>query len=228
MKSALFVVAFTAALISAETVYFTDDFNDGNADGWTELPTGAQYEVNQDNRYQFTAGAGVDQAVSYNSDEPSGMSVSDYSVLSEVCAHSPTHGVSLNVRCNSASDEGYALYIRIYQDQAAIYRLSSAGNVQLVQASIDLEYDQFYWARFTCVGDSLHGKIWQGELSAEPDSWLLTTTDSFYSNPGYFALLAANIGSQTGIDGEFDNVTVSEPVPLFFRASTWAMIKATL
>lgn len=227
MKLAIALAVTVSALLSAQTIYFSDDFNDGNADGWTELATGAQYEVNGDNRYQITAGSGIGDGSSYNADQPDGMSFSDYSVCAEFSVHPPTHGASFFVRYDKSLETGYSIYFRVYGDQIRIYR-HDPNFTQLAQVPFTFEYDQFYWARFNCAGDSLLGRVWQGELADEPSAWLITTSDNTYTNSGYFMLSAINLSTQDGIDGEFDNVVVSEPMPNAFQATTWAAIKATL
>lgn len=227
MKLAIALTLTISVLMSAELIYFSDDFNDGNADGWTELATGAQYEVNGDLRYQITAGAGVGDASTYNADGPDGMSVSDYSICAEFCVHSPTHGASFFARYDKSSETGYSIYFRVHADQIRIYR-HDPSFTELVQVDFPFEYDQLYWARFNCNGDSLMGKVWQGELADEPSSWLIAASDSTYTYSGYFMLSAINLTAQNGIDGEFDNVVVSEPVPQIVQATTWADIKITL
>lgn len=220
----LLVMSITVAL--GQAVYFQDDFNDGNADGWFEQVTGAYYEV-VDYKYQFTADSGsFTRALSFNSDNTGGMSVADYSILSEMCAHSPTHAMGSAVRANYSQETGYVAYLRVYQNEVVIYRMDSSGNEELAQEPITLDYDQFYWVRFTCIDSLFRLKIWTGVPADEPEDWLISVEDGTYTDPGYFCIGSWNLSSNSGLDAEFDNVTVSEPVPLALTQLTWAMIKS--
>lgn len=219
-----FIVLIAFVSLNAETILFEDDFNDGNADGWMELVTGAQYMV-QDSMYHFTAGAGVDHAASFNSDDPAGMTVMDYSVYAEFTLHSPTHGALVYLRTDFDDETGYFLYLRTYQDQIRICRHDEVGWVDLEEVPFAFENDQFYWVRFCCEQDDLMGKVWQGTMGDEPASWNITASDSVYSDPCFFGLGGVNISAQTGIDVEFDNVMVTDD-PVLLEPYTWASIKS--
>ena len=223
--TALLLIWMSVAM--AQTIYFEDDFNDGNADGWLEA-SGAFYEVNSYFRYEFTVDPGsTSQAISCNSDSSGGMSVSNYSILTELCAHSPTHGLGPLVRYNFIESYGYVAYIRVYQNEVKIYRKDTSGFVELALASMNLEYDTFYWVRFTCSDTFFGVKVWTGVPGDEPDEWIVTASDSNYPDPGYFGLGAWNLSGTGGLSAEFDDVTVSQPDSLAFEQSTWAIIKST-
>lgn len=210
---------------AAQEILFTDDFSDGNADGWYELGTGAQYEV-IDYRYCISAGSGIEHGSTFCADGPSGMSTVNYSVFVEFTTHSPTHGVLVYARADYDFETGYFLYLRTYQDQVRICRQDVDTWTELADTAFTFEYDQFYWARFMCCGDSFFGKVRQGELADEPLDWLLQASDTTYSDAGYFGLGAVNAGAMSGIDAEFDNVLVTGQ-QLVLDPVTWTAIKAT-
>lgn len=227
MRAALTVVTILTMLCYAD-ILFEDDFDDGDADGWIEFIPEATYEVNELFRYEmsFEGSENID-AVSANSDIPGQMSVPDYSVLVDVLAHDPCDEIAACVRLviGGTSSTSYLAMLRFDIGEVSIKRYDGTGFwVDLAQTSFFLDYEQLYWLRFECVGDSLLAKVWQGASGDEPDEWLLTVSDGTYAEPGYFALLAAAWGGGS-YDGEFDNVCVSTPT-LSLISTTWSAIKA--
>lgn len=207
-------------------ILFEDDFQDGNADGWIELVPEATYSVNEFFRYEmsFEGTENID-AVSANSDVPEKMSVPDYSVLVEVLAHNPCDEMCICVRVQTSGSTGtgYVAMLRFDIGEISIKRFEGLGWINLSQLDISLSFEQPYWLRFECVGDSLRTKVWLGTPESEPDEWLLAVADSTFSEPGYFALLAAAWGGGS-YNGEFDCVCVTTP-SLSLNNRTWGGIK---
>lgn len=224
----LFLLLLVTGFCAAE-ILFEDDFDDGDADGWLEVFPEPLYEVSEYLRYEMSFdGAENIDAVSVSSDcFPLQMSTPDYSVLVQVLAHDPCHEMAACVRVDvSGSDAtGYLAMLRFDIGQLLILRYDGTPEwIVLETADLFLEYEQSYWLRFECVGDSLLAKAWQGAIEDEPDEWLASTADQTYTCPGYFGLLAAAYGGGP-YDGEFDEVLVTTPV-LGISPATWASIKA--
>jgi len=226
MRAALTVLTILTMLCYAD-ILFEDDFDDGNADGWIELVAGPVYEVNGLLRYEmsFSSPENVD-AVAANSDIPGQMSVPDYSILVEILAHDPCDEIAActRVTVGGPASTGYLAMLRFDIGEVSIKRFDGSGWINLAQTSFSLDFEELYWLRFECVGDSLLAKVWQGTSGDEPAEWLLTISDGTYAEPGYFALLAAAWGGGS-YDGEFDNVCVSTPT-LSLISTTWSAIKA--
>jgi len=227
MRGSLTAAAILTMLCYAD-ILFEDDFDDGNADGWIEIVPEATYEVNGLFRYEMSfEGAENIDAVSANSDIPGQMSLPDYSVLVEVLAHDPCDEIAACVRLviGGTSSTGYLAMLRFDIGEVSIKRYDGGMTwINLAQTSFSLDYEQLYWLRFECVGDSLLTKVWQDTPGDEPGEWLLAVSDGTYSEPGYFALLAAAYGGGA-YDGEFDNVCVTDPT-LSMTIRTWSAIKA--
>lgn len=228
MRTLIPVTLLTAALCMAQTL-FEDDFDDGDAEGWLEVVSGPVYEVNEDLRYEMSySGSENLDAVSVSSDFfPLQMSTPDYSVLVEVLAHDPCDEMAVCARANVSGSEptGYLAMLRFDINQVLLLRYDGTYEwIILDTASFQLGYEELYWVRFQCDGDSFTGKVWQGTVGDEPDEWLVMASDQTYPDPGYFGLLAAAFGTGD-YDGEFDNVCVTTPV-ISLVPSTWAVIKA--
>lgn len=61
------------------------------------------------------------------------------------------------------------------------------ANTNLVNATVTININTFYWYRFRIVGIGLYGKVWQ-DGTAEPSSWTLQTTDSSIASGGFAVL----------------------------------------
>ncbi|MBN1433834.1 hypothetical protein JW921_03685 [Candidatus Fermentibacterales bacterium] len=225
--TAIAAAALLAPAAPSGDVLFFDDFSDGVADGWFELPLGAVYTV-ENGWYCFDHTA-PDEAVAgaSNGDQGGSMSVADYSMRVTVI---PRAGfVGLAVRFTGILWQGYMLAIDPETDMAAIIRFDgfTADPTILSGVPHSLEYGQQYWLRFEVSGQLLGGKIWQGSPEDEPSSWLLLAQDSSYQSPGAIGLGAMDIeeGSTAVLDADFDEVEVTDDISLSLTQSTWARVK---
>jgi len=219
-----------APLGLAQTVLFEDDFSDGNADGWTEMVTGATYLVNSALRYEMSYyGSDSTYAFTCNGDGGTTMSDSNYSVLFQVIAYSPTKHIGINIRYMESTGSSYALYLNFHSNYYIIIRydsfLSSTELGSSVYYSEGFDYQTPYWVRFECYGDILRAKIWEGSSTPEPENWMIVRIDDNYVNNGCIALECLNYTSMDYLV-EFDNVVVTTVVPGTLENTTWGAIKS--
>ncbi len=229
MRIAIAAATIAAALVCAE-VLVEDDFNDGNADGWLEMPTGATYEV-VDGRYHFyQASTDTVYAGSVTGDQYGSMSVSDYSVLSEVEIATGLMG-GLVSRFDIFTGSGYMLSLLTESGGVlAINRVDEGTPTVLGYTLTEVSLGQEYWVRFEVSGSLLGAKVWTGEVSDEPETWMLTVEDGTYADPGSAGLFGYDdSGSRaTEMDVWFDDFLVEDELTLDLPASTWGGIKAGL
>jgi len=226
MRFVIMAAVLAAGTCPAE-VLFSDDFEDGVADGWTELPTGASYYVSEGWYVLEFAAADEVTAGTYSGDTGSGMSVADYSILLEVTPRAGTGGPW--ARLGTGSMTGYTLLLDPESDLVAILKCNAAGDPEVLSATTeDLHYNQPYWVRFEVCGDLLGGKVWTGPSSLEPSTWLLMANDVAYADAGWVCLFShdSDPGGEASLDFMFDNVEVSDDLTLELSAGTWASIKA--
>jgi hypothetical protein len=224
MRATLFLAAVLAAALPAE-VLLSDDFEDGNADGWIELPWGT-YEV-VDGWYTFThSDPDTAMTASGNADGPTGMSVADYSCLFRGSLSEGTSMV-VGLRLQLTMEDGYVLFVAPGADILQLYRADAVGQGQVLDyTSYDLQYGQDYWMRLEANGDLIGAKLWTGTAGDEPDDWMLQGTDGTYTDPGYVLLCGYDFNPPASVEVAFDEVVVTDDTTLDFEASTWAGIKA--
>lgn len=227
MRTAAALVLAAAAAVCAE-VLVEDDFDDGNADGWLEIPTGATYEV-VDGRYHFyQASTDTVYAGSVTGDLYGAMSVPDYSVRAEVEIAAGLMGGVVS-RFDMFSASGYMLGLLTEGGGVlAINRIDEGVPTVLAYTMTEVTHGQEYWVRFE-VSDSLLGaKIWTGDVSEEPQTWNLTVTDGSYSDPGSAGLFALDTPDRTAVEMDvwFDDFLVEDDLTLDLPAETWGGIKA--
>lgn len=230
MKVLLFTfIMVTVPAIQAQTILFEDDFNDGNADGWTELEPEGTYIVNDSLRYELSyPGTGnVDPVVVRGDSANYYMTTTDYSVLVEVIAHDPTDYSGVAVRVMGFFT-GYVAWIRYEYDDICIFRHDAPESYVILAYSScgPLEYGEAYWVRFECEGSVLRAKLWQGTVGDEPASWLLSAVDNTYLNNGCMAMISSHDNGGS-CDSEFDNVVVTAVEPGALNQETWAAVKST-
>jgi len=219
MKKYLLFLILLAPLAQAQTTYLWDDFNDGDADGWVEMATGATYEVTDSLTYRMSYQGGSDEyALSYWGTL---MPVPDYTMLTDFVGHGPTTHVGLDVRFDHATGYSYTVYAD-YGDDDFIISKYTPDYIELLVMPFDFVYDQPYTMKFYCSGDSLKAKVWETGTS-EPD-WMLLTADSDITAPGYVALECMRNPSGS-FSCDFDNVLVAESIPSVFSQTTWGAIK---
>ena len=214
---------------SPAEVLFSDDFDDGAADGWFELPTGATYEVT-DGWYHFLMDAPDDAVAGSSSGDQSGsMSVPDYSLRAALIIDAGLGGLA--TRFTGISWQGYIVALEPEMDMAAIIRCDgfSVEPTALAILPITIELGQVYWVRFEVSGDLLGAKIWQGTVEDEPSEWMLLAQDGTYSSPGSIGLGALDSaeGGTASLDCSFDEVAVTDELSLELDPVTWAEIKAS-
>ena len=222
------LIVISAASFS--TVLVSDDFNDGNADGWFEMPTGASYTV-EDGRYCFTHTApDTVFADSWITDIPGGMSVSDYSCRVNM---KPDEGELFGIIGRGSIDlvQGYALFIMVdgADSYLGIIKVEGIGQGQeLGVMPISFSYGQEYWLRLEMNGNLIGGKYWTGTAGDEPDIWNLTATDDSYQDPGIFALVGSdtNTGGSASMDVSFDDVEITDETTLDLNSSSWGAVKS--
>ena len=228
MKILFIVLVVLVPLLTAQTVLFSDDFNDGNADGWFILMPEGTYFVNDSLRYQisYTGVEDVDPCVVRGDSAGLYMTTSNYSVLLEGVGHSPSDYIGVFVR-GTVSHTGYTFSLRYNYNDVCFLRHDGVGQYTfLALQSYTVAHDEFYWIRFECDEDNLRAKVWQGTAGDEPAQWLITTIDDTYSNCGFMGFMTGRFSSTPGdSDAELDNVVVTD-LPSAFEQSTWAEIKS--
>lgn len=229
MKIAIISLVFISAA-SFSTVLVSDDFNDGNADGWTELPSGASYTV-ESGRYYFAHTApDTAWAASVNSDLPGTMSVSDYSCrVNTIILDGNLVGIA--GRVNVTLTQGYGLFIDFSgtDNYLILVKIEGIGQGEvLAWIAGSFSYEQEYWLRLEISGNQIGGKCWTGNVEDEPDTWDLIATDYSYQDPGIFTLFGfdSNSGSSASMDVSFDDVEITDETTLSLQGSSWAFIKA--
>jgi hypothetical protein len=209
-------------------VLFSDDFEDGDAEGWMEYPGGADYSV-QGGWYVFAQSA-PDQALaaSLNGDDAGGMSVADCSLRAQADPDAGQFG--LMIRFSIFYFHGYALMFIPEAGVAVIARIDGLASdpVPLAFTPVTIPAGEPSWMRFEAAGPLLGAKIWQGEVGDEPAEWLLIAEDGSYPLPGSIGLLAldADSGGTATIDVGFDDVEVTDDLTLDLSSCTWGRIKA--
>lgn len=215
--------------LSSADVLLSDDFEDGNADGWTPLATGASYFVNGGWYHMLHSESENCTAGSYNGDQGSVMSVADYSFLTEIYPRAGQPGAV--VRYDNSTGEGYWLVMNPDEDAVALVKMSQSGSPDILATElITLSYLDYYWMRIEVSGSLLGGKIWQGTPGDEPEEWLITATDASLTSPGSICLYAVDMepGGTATVHNDYDNIEVSDQVTLHLEGVTWGGIKALL
>ena len=209
-------------------VLLSDDFEDGNPDGWTPLATGASYFVNGGWYHMLHSEPENCTAGSYNGDQAGAMSVANYSFLTEIYPRDGQAGPV--VRYDFSTGEGYWLVMNPEADGVALVKMSQSSPPDILATEfISLTYLEYYWMRIEVSGSLLGGKVWQGTSSDEPDEWLLTATDASIVSPGSICLYAHDMesGGTASVHNDYDNIEVSDQVTLHLDAVTWGGIKAS-
>ncbi len=228
----LALILIVTSLCLSQTIYFQDDFNDGNADGWYEFLSDANYEVNDSLRYEISyTGAADTFGLAVRGDNGTVMSVPDYSVRVEVIASFPTQAAGVDLRFSMADSTGYACYLNWQNNTCSIGRYDDFFTwIALETQSVPggLIYGTPYWMRFECEIHDLRVKVWEGGTGDEPDDWFMDYTDYQFNDNGCMGLDVCGGPPYMDFDVEFDNVTVSEPYgAIYLEQSTWGSIKAT-
>jgi len=211
-----------------ELIY--DDFEDGMADGWLEMPSGATYEV-VEGRYHFLHSASDSVAASaLTSDETGGMSVASYSIRAQIeIEYGDLAGVA--ARYDYVDDSGYTLLLLAEGGGSLALARFDQGAMELLAFTLTpVAYNQEYWVRFELSGDQLGAKVWTGAAGDEPAEWAVTVFDTTYGIPGYVGLVAwdEDIGGTASFSTWYDEFLVEDDLTLAFDASTWGAIKSAV
>ncbi len=209
---------------SVGEVLFSDDFEDGNADGWNEISL-IEYEV-VDGMYYFHGGYEENHGLSFNGDDLGFMSIADYSVRCRMIIETG-YFIGLFVRFREDVEYNLILMLCPPEQELRLYSWHWVGLILLDQISFPMNYDEEYWMRFEVENDLFRGRVWSGEPGDEPSSWMVSAQDSAVTWPGSFALFCVGISSdgKASLSGRFDDVTVTDPLPAVFEGCTWGFLK---
>jgi len=203
-------------------VLFTDDFNDGDDDGWLRSGS-ASWQVISGEYHMYTEGKG--QGTSFNSDQPGVMSTADYSILATINIEAGTNA-GIIARFNGPGNWYYRLILYTAGGgNLKLDRKQDGGPTFLLdEYPLAVNFDTDYMVRLQVSGDMITGRAWTGTLEDEPDVWQVSDQDNLQGEPGSFALTSGGYG-KVSWSCKFDDVVVSSPVPMVFTPATWASIK---
>ena len=225
-KTIVFVFVFSIIAVSDILIY--DDFEDGIADGWLEIPTGAAYEI-EGGRYHFSHTApDTAMAASLTGDLFGLMTVPSYSIRTQVEIESGDI-TGITARFDIFNNNGYAVTLLTEVGGMLVISRMDQGELQILSFTFtSIVPDQEYWVRFELNGPDIGAKIWTGSTSAEPETWLLTVVDATYPNPGSVGLLSIdeNSGGTAILSAWFDEFQVDDDLTLSLSPNTWAAIKS--
>jgi len=203
-------------------VLFSDDFNDGNDNGWTHLGVAAFQVI--DGRYFVHAQQSRGLGKSLNGDQSGVMSTADYSVLCSLVMECGRES-GLIARYTGDDQWYYRMVVKPYSSRVLLERRNDSGpSVVKDQCSFTLVAGSDYWIRLEVEGNSIRGRIWDGSLDEEPENWMLTATDALQGEAGSFGLFASGYG-KIPWSSIFDDVIVSVPAGQQLSSETWATVK---
>ena len=227
MKQAIVFVLILSVIAASDTLIY-DDFDDGIADGWVEIPTGAAYEI-EGGRYHFSHTApDTAMAASLTGDLFGLMTVPSYSIRTKVEIESGDI-TGITARYDIFNNNGYAVTLLTeYGGMLVISRMDQGELAILNFTFTPIVQGLEYWVRFELNGSDLGAKIWTGSASVEPSSWLLTVVDTAYQIPGSVGLLSIdeNTGGTATLSAWFDEFMVEDDLSLSLNPNTWAAIKS--
>lgn len=214
---------FIAVCSAFGDILFTEDFAEGNDDGWTHLGA-AEFQVLSQEYYIYSSGE-RGQGTSLNGDLNGAMSTPDYSVLCSIVMETGT-SAGLVCRYVDSSQWYYRLVLKPFSGKMVLERIMDSGpTIVMEEYSVQLTLDTRYLVRMQVEEDFIRGKIWTGTPEDEPQSWNLSVQDAVQSEAGSFGLFAGGYG-KVSWSMIFDDVTVSTPVSEDFHNCTWAGVKA--
>lgn len=222
------IILISIAATAFSTVLVSDDFNDGNADGWIEFPPEATFEVSA-GRYCFSSTHSDSAiAVALIADLPDSMSLSDYSCRVNAIN---TEGALLviGLRASLLLEAGYALFLNYSDSSIYILRGEGIGGGELLAiVPYSLTLGQEYWIRIEVKGDLIGAKVWTGTTGDEPVSWNLTASDDMLQASGFFTMFGfdRNWGGSATTAVSFDDVVITSETTLGLESNSWAAIKS--
>ena len=211
------------------TVLVSDDFNDGNADGWNEEPTGATYTVEAGRYCFFQTVADEANAISWISDSPDVMSVPDYTCRINATIFEGSLAGMVG-RFDLYQVHGYGLFIELEESDTLLLlaRIDAPQEMEILATQqYSFSYGEEYWLRLEMNGNKIGGKCWTGSVGNEPGNWNLQVTDGTYQYPGVFALVGndVNSGGSATTDVSFDDVEITDETTLDLQSNSWAFVK---
>jgi hypothetical protein len=233
LRKTAWLLVVLAGVCGAVTL-LEDDFSDGTADGWTEYstaPDSADYYV-EDGWYNMEITPANAFAFAFSGDEEGvsswHMSVPDYTLFCRAKAYENTQHVGFAVRWQEpySDEKAYVLWLRYFSNMITIYRHDSPSSFQeLASSPFTLDPGESYWVRLEVYGTLIRGKVWQGDLSEEPDSFLVSVYDDTYIEPGSIGLGCQGYDSMLK-HAAFDHVIVTDSA-YDLAPFTWGSIKGS-
>ncbi len=232
MKTTVWLFVVLTGACGAVTL-FEDDFDDGNADGWTEYstqPDSTSYYVDE-GRYHMEISTASGFAFAFSGDKEGAsfwhMSVPDYSLICRTTAIENTQHVGFAVRWQEpfSDQKAYVLWMRYFSDMVSIYRHDGANIETLGSSAYNLGFGENYWVRFEVYGTLIRGKVWQGDISDEPEDFLISVNDATYMEPGSIGMGCEGTGSELK-HAAFDHVIVTDTA-WDLAPFTWGGIKGS-
>ena len=197
---------FNAIPVSFEsgTGIFTDDFDDGNSDGWTEAGAtnwnvaAGQYKTasNGDGVSSNGCAAWQDYEAQVEIKRNGSLGSTEYVGLVFRFQNSTQYYLA-KLYCSSncggsSSDDVYSV---------ALETFDSGATSTLASSTFTFDDNEYYSLKVSAIGDELNAKIWQTS-TAEPADWDITATDVTYTQ-GEIGL------TTTKNTTTFDNVAVN-------------------
>lgn len=217
------VVIHPAVFMVFMTVFFQDDFNDGNAEDWYTVGP-SEYAV-ENGRYHFSGGGAVNDATSYRGDLGETMSSADYSITADVEIDVGTFG-GMMVRYSENGEYNLLLVLSLPGQTLNLYRWYFDSIELLDSYPMTFSQNETVRVRLQCSGSEFAGRAWApGE--AEPEEWFVSASDSL-SEAGSAALFSAGVfknGIKVYMSCYFDNVIVETPEPWDLQQQTWGAVK---
>lgn len=214
---------FQLLSLTVVSLFFQDDFDDGNADGWFTVNS-STYEV-IDGRYRFSGGGAINDATSYRGDLGQVMSSPDYSMTSLVEIDVGTFG-GMMVRYREDGPYNLLLVLDLPGQSLKLYRWYF-DSIELLDSHPMAVYSgDTYSVRFQASGNLFTGKAWP-EGESEPSGWQVSTTDTL-SCAGAAALFSAGVFKDHPsilMSCYFDDVFVEDPEPGGFSQASWGEVK---
>jgi hypothetical protein len=223
--SSVNAVSVTLLVLTA-SVFFQDNFNDGNADGWYTV--GPSNFLVQNGWYNFNGGGAVNDATSYRGDSGEQMSTADYSMCTDVIIDVGVFG-GMMVRYTEDGLYNMMLVLSVPHQALRLYRWHWSSIELIDSYDFSVQAGTAYSVRFQCSGNIFAGRAWlPGE--SEPEEWFVSATDTLTRN-GSAALFSAGTSKQVTdvyMSCFFDNVTVETPEPWALTQTTWAQVKSSV
>jgi len=223
MKGVFMLTGMMAILFAVSTIFFQDDFTDGDAFGWYTVGP-SDYDVHE-GRYHFSGGGAVNDATSYRGDEGETMSTSDYSMCADTEIDVGIFG-GMMLRYSEGGEYNMMLVLSLPHQALNLYRWHWTSIELIDSYPLTVQAGTTYRMRMQCDGSSFTGRAWI-PWESEPENWFVFASDTL-SREGAAALFAAGTSKQVYdvyLSCFFDNVVVESSTPLMLTQTTWAGIK---